>query len=85
MTTNKSPLPPAIVAKQRKAIGAALRKLRKSAGRTQSDIADRAGTSLPPVGEIEAGTSNYHVDTLIRVAHANGVDLAQLLTDATPR
>lgn len=73
------PLTTAQIKAKRKAIGAQLKAMRKGAGDTQRTVAGRAGLSLPPVVEMEGGTTSYKVDSLIQLCHAHGVDLAELI------
>ena len=59
--------------------GKRLRVLREAAGRSQADIAKRAGLSRVFVNQLEAGTRDPSLSTLTRVAKALGVTLAALL------
>ena len=59
--------------------GKRLRVLREAAGRSQADIAKRAGLSRVFVNQLEAGTRDPSLSTLTRVAKALGVTLAELL------
>lgn len=76
------PLTSAQLKLKKKALGAELRALRKANGETQHALAARAGLSLPPVVEMERGTTSYKVDSLIQLCHAHGVDLAALVAQA---
>jgi transcriptional regulator with XRE-family HTH domain len=59
--------------------GKRLRVLREAAGRSQADVAKRAGLSRVFVNQLEAGTRDPSLSTLTRVAKALGVTLAALL------
>lgn len=52
--------------------------LRRARGLTQKELADRAGMRQPRVAEIERGDANPELKTLIRIAKALGVGLADL-------
>jgi transcriptional regulator with XRE-family HTH domain len=51
-------------------LGEALLQMRKKAGLTQEQLADRAGTDLTQIGGLERGTRNPSYATLIRLANA---------------
>ena len=59
--------------------GKRLRTLREAAGRSQADVAKRAGLSRVFVNQLEAGTRDPSLSTLTRLAKALGVTLAELL------
>lgn len=59
--------------------GKRLRALREAAGRSQADLAARAGLSRVFVNQLEAGTRDPSLSTLTRLAKALGVTLSALL------
>ena len=75
-------MPPRRQAKPRSldhaALGQALEELRREAGLTQEELADRFQNDFPSVGGIERGTSNPTFSSLLRVARALEVDLSEL-------
>lgn len=73
------PLTKAQVITRRKALGAVLRTMRKRNKEIQASMSTRAGVSLPTVILMERGTTDFHVDSLIKLCHAHGVDLAKLI------
>lgn len=52
------------------ALGEAIRHLRRQAGLSQEQLAERALTDLTQIGGLERGTRNPSYSTLIRVAGA---------------
>lgn len=48
--------------------------LRLATGLTQSDLADRAGTSQPTIAAYEAGRKSPTLRTLLRLARASGLE-----------
>jgi transcriptional regulator with XRE-family HTH domain len=65
-------------ASQLRALGAAIRDSRR--GRLSLEgLAQRAGVSLGQLSQIENGTANPSVETLIRIAGALGLDLSDLV------
>jgi transcriptional regulator with XRE-family HTH domain len=52
------------------ALGEAIRQLRKQAGLSQEQLAERAATDLTQIGGLERGTRNPSYTTLLRVASA---------------
>ena len=75
-------MPPRRQAKPRSpdhaALGQAVEELRREAGLTQEELADRFESDFPSVGGIERGTSNPTFSSLLRVARALEVDLSEL-------
>jgi DNA-binding XRE family transcriptional regulator len=53
-------------------------ELRVRSGITQTELAQRLGTSQPRIAQIEAAQANVTVDTLDRIAAAFGVRTAAL-------
>jgi DNA-binding XRE family transcriptional regulator len=53
-------------------------ELRVRSGITQTELAQRVGTSQPRIARIEAAEANVTVDTLDRIAAAFGVQTAAL-------
>ena len=60
------------------AVGRALRELRKRAGLTQEQVAERMGTSSTYLSRLEAGQRDIRLSTLLRLLAALGADLRQL-------
>ncbi|MEU8968196.1 helix-turn-helix transcriptional regulator [Streptomyces monashensis] len=71
--------PPDWVRNRRRVIGANIRTARLAANLTQEAVALRADTDRPSVVLIEKGERNATIDTLIRIADAIGVPLADLV------
>jgi len=57
-------------------LGERVKEIRLSQGKTQEDVAERAGLSYKFIGEVERGIANPSVDTLDRLAGALGVQLS---------
>lgn len=62
-------------------VGGRLRALREQRKRTLQELADTAGVSIGHISMIERGKGNPSFNTLVQIAHALGVPLAQLLHD----
>jgi transcriptional regulator with XRE-family HTH domain len=60
------------------AIGGALRELRKQAGLTQEQVAERMSTSSTYLSRLEAGQRDIRLSTILRLLDALGTDLHQL-------
>lgn len=60
------------------ALGRAVEELRREAGLTQEQLADRFQSEFPSVGKLERGTSNPTFASLLRVAQGLEVDLSEL-------
>lgn len=60
-------------------LGASIAAAREAAGMTQRDLAARCGTSRSQVCRAEAGTASVEVVSLVRIARALGVQVADLL------
>jgi transcriptional regulator with XRE-family HTH domain len=56
-------------------LGIALAKSRASQGLTQEAVAKRIGTSAPQISRTEKAPENANVKTLMRYAHAIGMEL----------
>jgi len=61
-----------------KRIGQRIRELRKQAGLTQEDLAERAGMDFTSIGAAERGNRNLSLKSLARVAEALGVSLEEI-------
>jgi HTH-type transcriptional regulator/antitoxin HipB len=61
------------------AVGLALRELRKQAGLTQQQVAERMGTSSTYLSRLEAGQRDIRLSTVLRLLAALGADLRQLV------
>lgn len=63
----------------RREIGANIRAAREYRNLTQEQLGEKAGVDRQAVGHIEAGQVSPYLDTLLRIAHALGVPLADLV------
>jgi transcriptional regulator with XRE-family HTH domain len=59
-------------------LGFRMRELRRQRELTQEAFAEKLGMLAPNYARIEQGRSNATVDTLVRIAHALGVDILDL-------
>jgi XRE family transcriptional regulator, regulator of sulfur utilization len=64
------------------ALGRAIHKLRKEAGLTQQQLADRAEIPLPVLRQVEAAHTDASWGTVRRLAYALDVSLPDLLRQA---
>ncbi|MGW2177727.1 helix-turn-helix domain-containing protein [Streptomyces sp. NPDC001732] len=74
-------MPPERVIARRRAIGEQLRAARLWANLSQEEVALRAGITLGLYNRIEQGHAAARIDTLIRIADAIGVPLADLVRE----
>ena len=65
-------------------IGANIQRHRKQLGFTQVEVAEAANLSDRAFADIERGTSNMRVETLLRICAALKVTPDDLLTEDTP-
>ncbi len=70
--------PPPIEPLWREAVGQTLREERQQAGRTLSDVAERAGVSTQYLSEVERGRKEPSSEVLGAVAGALGLRLVDL-------
>ncbi len=70
-----SPFPPDLT----RALGQQVRQLRIDRGLTLEDLSARSGCSLGSLSQIERGLGNPSFATLVRIAHALRVSVAQLV------
>ena len=61
------------------ALGQAVEELRREAGMTQEELADRMNSEFPPLGKLERGVSNPTFSSLLRAADGLGVSLGELI------
>jgi transcriptional regulator with XRE-family HTH domain len=61
------------------ALGRAVEEVRREAGLTQEDVADRIHSDFPSVGNVERGTSNPTFSSLLRLARGLEIDLSELV------
>lgn len=73
------PIPPARVHARRRLIGERMRTARQEANLTQEQVSLRTGIRIATISEIEQGHRAALIDSLIRIADAIGVDLADLV------
>ncbi|MFF9123140.1 helix-turn-helix domain-containing protein [Streptomyces sp. NPDC014889] len=64
---------------RRRLVGEQIRRVRKAHALTQHDVCGRSGIDIATYSRIEQGHSSPLLDTLIRIADAIGVDLAELV------
>jgi transcriptional regulator with XRE-family HTH domain len=60
------------------ALGRAVEELRREAGLTQEELADRMNTESPTVGKLERGVANPTFDSLLRLARGLDVELSEV-------
>lgn len=65
-------------AHDRRALGRALRELRKKAGLTQEELAARAGTDNTYISHAEAGRFGVGWDTVMRLVRATDSTISEL-------
>ena len=61
-------------------IGNKLLSIRKLAGLTQSEVAERAGLSMRTYADIERGCVNMRVETALRICEALNITPDEILT-----
>jgi transcriptional regulator with XRE-family HTH domain len=64
---------------RRRQVGAQIRRVREHHNLTQHDVCGRSGIDIATYSRIEQGHASPLLDTLIRIADAIGVDLAELV------
>ncbi|MFJ8855081.1 helix-turn-helix domain-containing protein [Streptomyces sp. NPDC102437] len=74
-------MPAERVTARRREIGDQIRAARLYANLSQEEVALRAGITLGPYNRIEQGHAAARIDTLIRVADAIGVPLADFVRE----
>jgi HTH-type transcriptional regulator / antitoxin HipB len=62
-------------------VGRRIAELRERAGLTQADVAETIGTTVSNLQRIEYGTQNVTLETLVKVANALGVKVADFLAE----
>ncbi|MGW3195182.1 helix-turn-helix transcriptional regulator [Streptomyces sp. NPDC001118] len=67
--------------RERRAIGDRIRVTRIRDNRTQESVFLAAGVARSSYQEIEAGTSDPRITTLLKIAHVLGVHVTDLLRD----
>jgi transcriptional regulator with XRE-family HTH domain len=67
------------------ALGERIRQLRKEAGLSQADLAEKIGADPGRVSRYEAGRITPSADALVRLAETLNVSIDHLLIDAVPR
>ena len=60
------------------ALGQAVEELRREAGLTQEELADRVGTAFNRIGELERGATDARFSTLLRLARGLDVELDEI-------
>ena len=64
---------------RRRQVGAQIRRVREQHDLTQQDVCERSGIDIATYSRIEQGHASPLLDTLIRIADAIGVELAELV------
>lgn len=67
----------------RKGLGRRIRLVRRAKGFTQEELGEKAGLSYKFVGQIERGEVNSSLDSLVSIAAALGVKVADLFPTET--
>ena len=75
------PLDPERVARD---IGRRIAELRREKGLTQEQLSVTLGTTFQWVAQLEGGRGNLTINTMVSVANALGVPLAELLVAPKP-
>jgi len=65
----------------RRTVGQQIRAYRKEAGLTQEKLAEKASLSYKYLGEVERGVVNVSLDSLMRIAKALRLKVADLVRD----
>lgn len=68
----------------RNIIGDKLLNFRKKKGLTQAEVAEKAGLADRTYADIERGTTNMRVDTLLRICTVLDITPNDLLVDGAP-
>jgi len=76
-----TPPDPRVIARRR-AVGYRIRQVREHHNLSQRQLCERTGIDIATYSRIEQGHSSPKLDTLIRIADAIGVDLAELVRPA---
>lgn len=63
-------------------LGKRIRRARKAAGLTQSELAEKLDISTSFMGHIERGTRKASLDTLVKIANELNVSLDMLAADS---
>lgn len=67
-----------------RAVGNKLLAIRRRAGLTQAQAAEAAGLSDRAYADIERGTVNMRMDTILRICRALHITPDEILTESTP-
>lgn len=65
-----------------KALGMAVRELRKAKGFSQESFADEVGLHRTYMGAVERGEQNLTIKNVVRVARTLGIEPSTLLAEA---
>lgn len=65
-------------------IGNKLLAIRKRAGLTQAEVAEAAGLSDRTYADIERGTVNMRIETILRICRALHITPDEILTEESP-
>lgn len=69
--------------KKYRAIGSNIRMVRETTGISQTELANRVGSNKSAISRYENGTQTPSLNTLMRMADAMDVDLADLIKEKT--
>jgi XRE family aerobic/anaerobic benzoate catabolism transcriptional regulator len=81
-TARKNPAPPRDSGRYLDRLGERVRRLRNQRGMTRKALAQHAEVSERYLAQLESGEGNCSIVLLRRIAHAIGVQLPQLVSDA---
>lgn len=65
-------------------VGNKLLEIRKRYGMTQAEVAEAAGLSYRAYADIERGTVNMHIETIMRICNALHITPNDILTNEDP-
>ena len=65
----------------RRIVGQKIRAYRKQAGLSQEKLAEKASLSYKYLGEVERGCVNVSLDSLMRIAKALKIKIADVVSD----
>ncbi|MFK3734084.1 helix-turn-helix domain-containing protein [Streptomyces sp. NPDC088090] len=78
MPTRRTPLPDWVITRRRD-LGQRIAELRRTAGLSQDDLADRIGMERRSIQRYERGERDPRFSELLLVAEALGVDMTDLV------
>lgn len=81
MQVSEKPRSSAMDAQGNERLGRRVRRLRREAGWTLAQLADRTGLATSTLSKVENNLLSLTYNNLTKLAHGLGVDIAQLFTD----